>query len=522
MKLINRKFIIVIIMIFCFSIPIVLAIYESTKQSLRATESLLLGYAHDVLRRSEQTAEQVAIGIERLGKIKGSSPCSKKSINLMREIDISSGYLQAIGYVKNNILICSSIGDSGVHLNLGPVDKVTSFGSLLRLNVTLLNKTKGFVVIERDHYAAIIYKDLPIDTAPLNTALSLALFTLEGYNIYTSRGFIDKDWFQGVTNSKDELTFVKNGYVVTLVKSTKFKFAALAAMPFSSFNENTIKSALILVPIGCIAGLIITWLFFYWVRLQMSPSSALKSGLKNNEFFLVYQPVYDVQTKRCVGAEALMRWKRPNDDLICPDVFIPIAEDSDLIKQLTHRAIDIIAEETALLFKSFPDFYISLNVSEADLHSEHLVIRFFDLIQQTKAEPKNFIIEATERKFMNPDEVNQTLNALRNMGLKIAIDDFGTGYSSLSYLESLNVDYLKIDKSFVSAVGTDAPTSHVILHIIEMAKSLNLKIIAEGIENQEQEELISQHGVHFAQGWLYSAPLTINELLFKLNLHPPV
>lgn len=151
------------------------------------------------------------------------------------------------------------------------------------------------------------------------------------------------------------------------------------------------------------------------------------------------------------------------------------------------------------------------------MHSQEIVKLLFALTEKTKSGPSNFIIEATERKMMEVDIVNPTLKSLRSKGIKIAIDDFGTGYSSLSYLEELKVDFLKIDKSFIDAMGTDASTSHVIFHIIEMAKPLNLKIIAEGIENKEQKELIREHGVHFGQGFLYGSPMTLEVLLARLK-----
>ena len=134
-------------------------------------------------------------------------------------------------------------------------------------------------------------------------------------------------------------------------------------------------------------------------------------------------------------------------------------------------------------------------------------------------EPKNFIAEVTERELLNSVSTRKAFSKIRKLGSTIAIDDFGTGYSSLSYLGDFEIDYLKIDKSFIDTIGTDAPTSKVAVHIIGIAKSLALEMIAEGVEREDQEQYLRDHGVQFAQGWLYSKSLRIHNLIRYLDKH---
>ncbi len=507
----------ILIAIFAIAAPVVLAINQSWKYGHEAQTKKVLGYAKDVQVRTDATTDQIANGIERLKKSKFKDPCSNENLAIMRDIDLSSSYIQAIGHVSDTIFECSSLGTGGSGWSLGPVDFVSSTGVALRTNVKIpFAPSTSFIVVELNGFAAIINKSLPVDATVAEPDATLASFSQDNHRFFANRGEIKSKWLNNLSNENSQ-TFLADGYLVAVVKSNKYRTAALAALPVSYVDNNTYNLALILVPIGLVAGLIFGLAMYNFVRLQSSMPSMIKSGLRHNEFFMLYQPVIDLQTGKCKGAEALMRWRRPDGGMITPDIFIQVAEDVGLIEKLTARMLELVAKDATNLFKKYPDFHIAVNLSAPDLHSVQTVELLRNLMYQTKAGRTNLIVEATERGLMQADLVREIFKKIRRDGIGIAIDDFGTGYSSLSYLETFEIDYLKIDKSFVDKIGTDAPISHVVLHVIELAKELKLEIVAEGVETEFQAQFLRKLGIQYAQGWLYGKPMPLHEVIVKFS-----
>ncbi|HEX8784709.1 MAG TPA: EAL domain-containing protein, partial [Telluria sp.] len=213
-----------------------------------------------------------------------------------------------------------------------------------------------------------------------------------------------------------------------------------------------------------------------------------------------------------VGVEALLRWRRSPSELVGPDVFIPIAEHNGLITQLTERVLDLVEADAGPYLAAHPNFHVGINLSPADLRSLAVTERIDTLLARSGIHPSNLMVEITERGFLDLASACSVIRALHTRGIEVAIDDFGTGYSSLSYLETLDLDYLKIDRSFIEAIGTGAPTSQVVSHIIAMARALGLTMIAEGIESEAQLEFLRANGVEFGQGWLFGQPVPFAEV----------
>jgi sensor c-di-GMP phosphodiesterase-like protein len=263
---------------------------------------------------------------------------------------------------------------------------------------------------------------------------------------------------------------------------------------------------------GVAAGLTLSaWLGLFMVR-RLSPLGQLSDAVRRHQFIVAYQPIVDLTTRRCIGAEALVRWKHQNR-IVRPDHFIPLAEHRGLIQAITDQVFDTVLLELGEFLHRYKELYVSINLSAADLTSRRFLERLTPALAAAQIAPQQIRIEATERCFLDADAAKEVIQAFRDAGHPVYIDDFGTGYSSLSHLQNFQVDALKIDKSFIDTVGQDAASSSVASHIIDMALTLHVQVVAEGIEREEQACYLHTRGAQFGQGWLFSAPLTAPDFI---------
>lgn len=208
-----------------------------------------------------------------------------------------------------------------------------------------------------------------------------------------------------------------------------------------------------------------------------------------------------------------MRWSHPTLGIIPPDNFIPLAESCNLIMPMTQALMVQVRQQFLPLIHLLPkDFHFAFNISASHLRNFNLVEDCRVFIQAFRANPVKLVLELTERELLVTDGVTERLVAeLHKLGVLIAIDDFGTGNSSLKYLQNFEVDILKIDKSFVSNIGIDSHSVHIIDNIIDLARRLHLQTVAEGVENEIQAAYLKAHNVTFLQGYLYGKPIPMED-----------
>ncbi|SHK47032.1 bifunctional diguanylate cyclase/phosphodiesterase [Paramaledivibacter caminithermalis] len=240
---------------------------------------------------------------------------------------------------------------------------------------------------------------------------------------------------------------------------------------------------------------------------------SLRYGVKNEEFFLTYQSVVDLKKDQAIGSEALIRWNHPKKGLISPDRFIPIAEKTGIIKEIGKWVLETACKQNKIwIDKGYKPTKISINMSALEFKQINFVSNIKRVLEETGLDSKYLVIEITENIVL--ENLNQTieiLNELKKMKIKIALDDFGTGYSSLNYLRILPIDFLKLDKTFINNVTKKCKDRAITESLIKLAHDIGLKVVAEGIETEEQYHYLKNINCDLGQGYLFNRPLPSNE-----------
>jgi sensor c-di-GMP phosphodiesterase-like protein len=495
--------------------PILIALNLAREQSFKEQMAEVSHLAYEVRRHSESSSDQAYDAFHALEAAHAADPCSDANVQLMKQMKLRGDNLEVVGYVAGDRLLCSSLGQQGAGFPLGPADYLSSTGVYIRVGVHLpLVPGRTFFASTRkaSGFTVLVHRDLLTEVTVERpyTALGAVGFSTRRLNM--SVGPFDARWLDAL-GDKPEVELFDGENLVAVQRSRNYDFAAYAAVPATNVAAGLRHFAAVLVPIGVIAGIALALTVLFVARSQLGLPAVLKLALRRKEFFLNYQPIVDLHTRQWIGAEVLLRWRRSNGEMVRPDLFIAVAEDSALIQRITQRVVELVTADTVGIFARHPSFRLSINLSPADLHSRKTVELFRRLVETTGAGRQNLLVEATERGFIKMDDAREVIHDLRALGVQVAIDDFGTGYSGLAYLESLELDYLKIDKAFVDTVGTTAPTGSVVMHIIEMAKDLGLHLIAEGVETEAQARVLQELGVRYAQGWLFARAMPFADLI---------
>ncbi|WP_052144718.1 bifunctional diguanylate cyclase/phosphodiesterase [Halalkalibacter okhensis] len=245
----------------------------------------------------------------------------------------------------------------------------------------------------------------------------------------------------------------------------------------------------------------------------------LRQAIEDESFILHYQPQVSLSTEEIIGVEALIRWEHSTMGLVQPSNFIPIAEETGLIMPLGEWVLKTACQQMKEWEREGrPSIRLSVNLSSVQFRQKNLVSKIKQIIEETELDPANLVLEVTESTLVN--HMKYTIIQLRElqaMGIQIALDDFGTLYSSLSYLKHFPLDIIKIDRSFVRTLLSDSKDIEIVNIIIRLGKSLQLKVLAEGIETKGQAHVLKEHHCHEGQGYLYSKPLPFEQLKKEIS-----
>lgn len=489
--------------------PVAGALQFAHRYADEQTAIYLQDISADLLRRVRASREQSHAAFDALLAHPGGTPCSPGNLNRMRVIAARADYLQGLGFVEDGNLKCSTIGEAVV---LDTPSRIDPDGTAWWEEVEFPDiPGKQFNLSARNGYAALSLPGRIIDILQPESTVSLVHVGTRNHRVVRSHGPYSTEWF--ALFHGQPVTLTHGDTMLAMRLSNTGNSFAIAAMPQAEVQRRVMRVAWRFGPVGLVIGIALAVAVYLVTRRQLSLKAALQYALQKKEFFMVYQPVIALATGRCVGAEALIRWNQRDGQTVSPLVFIPAAEESGLIRQVTLQVMDMVARDAADLIRENPDTHIAINFSAEDLHSPETEAQLQKMIRDAGANSCNILIEATERGLMAPEKAKDVLISVRSSGFKVAIDDFGTGNSSLSYLATYDLDFLKIDKMFVDALDSDGPTKRVAFHIIEIARSLGLQMIAEGVETEKQRDILRDAGVQYAQGWLFARPMAMRDLM---------
>ena len=256
------------------------------------------------------------------------------------------------------------------------------------------------------------------------------------------------------------------------------------------------------------------------VNLKMNIENSLHTALNNNEFSLVYQPILNIKSKKIIGAECLIRWQHPELGMVPPDKFIPIAELNGEINPIGLWVLTQACQKFAMWHKKYNLDFMAINISTRQLKVSNFVDKVREVLFEYNINPENIELELTEGIFIDDSTVLiDNIFKLKELGIKISIDDFGTGFSNFSYLKRFKIDKIKIDRSFIMALNEESSQHENIIPIsmINLGQDLGLTVLAEGIEDEYQQNFLIKANCPEGQGYHLGKPMPADELEKKLS-----
>lgn len=259
-------------------------------------------------------------------------------------------------------------------------------------------------------------------------------------------------------------------------------------------------------------GIVAVALFAFFIvfpkRGPHNPVAELEKALKAGEFVPYYQPVVDITTGRVRGAEVLMRWRKPDDTIVAPAAFIPLAESSGLILEMTRAIMRQVRDEVGPAIAERPFLRMGFNLAARHFMDEGIVSDVREIFEGSPVRLTQIVLEVTERQSLdNLTSARRVIAALQGLGIKVAIDDIGAGHAGLSYMLKLGVDIIKIDKMFIDALGHETSSMTIVETLIDLARNMRMDVIAEGVETFEQVVALRERGIRSAQGYVFAPPL---------------
>jgi sensor c-di-GMP phosphodiesterase-like protein len=522
----------VVLAIILAFLPVIVAVIIAYVHTVHLAKAELTEIATEVANKTDAVFQTIHAELKNVESV--DAKCQPDDVQELRKLVFNLPIVGEVGLVDpQGYLVCSSLGKIEHPIKIPDVNPGKGYHFLGPITMEKIQKKILIEGVTRKDGSSINVFIIPwalmngISQDDVGEQGFVAIVRPHDKHIYAQKGKIPNlditmtennmgDGFMGYRMRFDDGI---ERFVVAIKLNALDHVWAVSAVSKAWILEGWKKMAVILGLLGLLVSIALVSLVIFLTRRRLSLQSELTRAIQRNELVVYYQPVVELKTQQCVGAEALLRWQHPEEGLVAPDLFIPLAEATGLIEPMTEWMMQRVCDDLESWLRKNPSVHVAINLSQKHFESERILTTSEAVFGKSAIDARQLIYEMTERGLVS-DEIGMArhvMNVLRKRGSAIALDDFGTGYSSLSYLGTFSLDYLKIDKQFVDAIGQQAVTTHLVEAIIHIAKQLHLKIIAEGVETQQQADYLVQHGVEYAQGWLFAKALPKDQFLEWLS-----
>jgi sensor c-di-GMP phosphodiesterase-like protein len=431
--------------------------------------------------------------------------CNAAFVDTMRQAVFRSSYIKEIAVLDANGQIQCTDGGTAAAPREIIVSSATPQANLMFDAVRVADNGERFLRVRR-----VASRGQPALAAMVRAGLFVPRLTSDGerFTGYARITLVDGTVIAGVGNDADKRVLAEEG-VISAAQSERYGPVVTIAMRrngvIASYQDlrriGMVLTGLVAITIlGC--ALIVPY------RQKHSFSSEIETALLGGEFIPFYQPIFDITSGKLLGAEVLVRWRKPSGELVAPGAFIPLVENSGIIIDITRSLMRQVCADIGQTMETRPDLYISFNVAPRHLKDSVILNDVGSIFEGSRIRLSQVVLEITERhELENLSAARRAIAALQALGCRVALDDVGTGHSGFSYILKLGIDIIKIDRLFVEAIKTDAQAQAIISTFVDLARNLRMKIIAEGVEQPEQIAYLRKMGIVAAQGYCFAPPL---------------
>ncbi len=488
-----------------FSIPffglITLAYYtarEDVRGDIRREAASLVRHADRLLDRMDVRLNELKVLVDQ--------PCDEAAVELLIDVVYRSPYIrEAAIFDQNFVLTCTNFGRVSLPVYEDVLESLPATGTIITISDTEVRQNRSVIVNRRwgEGAGANVLLD-PREFVEIVPEALRDAGSWQRFSVSTPHGGMIAATGEHAEAALDH-------------KAEAFSARYPISASVEASHHLVLSEFFLLAPafalLGGLIGIFSSWVTLRGIARLQSLEAALRQAARRDQLMLHYQPVIDLESGRCIGAEALLRWQHPKQGMIPPSIFIQIAEQSDLIIDISRWVFEQVRQDLKGALAIHSEVHIAINLCAAHFADHSIVTDLDRIFAGDPALKGRVVLEATEREVIDDSEgvARRVFADLRVRGYALALDDFGTGHSSLAYLERFPFDVLKIDKIFVDSIATGAVNAPVLEAIIDLGKRLDIQLLAEGVETEVQALYLKEHQVKSCQGYYFAKPMPVKD-----------